>query len=155
LDRALIVAAINEDRPAASAEAGLNIAPAVADHEARIKVDPASLRGVDEHSGLGLAACASVCVVVRANNDLVERKRHEQSVVNAPDGFFGLCPASDIGLVRDDDELKAGPAQTVAGLLDTRKDLDLVQVAGRARDAVAYNRCVQYAVPVEEDCTSC
>lgn len=105
-----MVSTIEEDSPAPCAEAGFNIAPAVANHEARSKVDPASLRGVDEHSGFGLAACASVRVVVRAYDDLVKRKRHEQSVVNAPDSFFGLRPAGDVGLVRDDDELEAGRA---------------------------------------------
>jgi hypothetical protein len=134
-----MVSTIEENSSAACADAGLYVAPAIADHEARIEVDPASLGGVDEHSGLGLAACAPVRVVVRANDDLVERKRHDQSVVNAPDGLFGLRPAGDVRLVCDDDELEAGRAQTVAGLLDTWKDLDLVHVAGRAGDAVAHH----------------
>jgi hypothetical protein len=151
LDRALIVAAIYEDRLAACAQAGLNIAPAVADHEARIEVEPASLSRVKQHSGLGLAACASVDVVVRANEDFVERKRHEQSIVNAPEGFFGLRPASDVGLVRDDDELEAGRAQTIAGLLNAGEDLDFVHVPRWARDATSHDRAVQYAVTVEED----
>jgi hypothetical protein len=137
-----MVSTIEENSSAACADAGLHVAPAIADHEARIKVDPASLGGVKEHSGLGLAACASVRVVVRANDDLVERKRFEQRIVNAPDGLFGLRSAGDVGLVCDDDELEASRAQTVAGLLDTWKDLDLVHVVGRARDAVAHDRSV-------------
>ena len=64
----------------------------------------------------------------------------------------GLRPAGDVGLVRDDDELEAGLAQTAAGLLDAGEQLDLVHVAGRARDAVAHDRGVEHAVAVEEDC---
>jgi hypothetical protein len=147
-----MVSTIEEDSPAACAEAGLNIAPAVADHETRIKVDPASLRGVDEHSGLGLAACASVRVVVRTNDDLVEGKRHEQSVVNAPDGFFGLRSAGYVGLVRDDDEIEAGLPQTSACFPHAGEYLDLAHIPGRVRNAAAHDRGVQYAVPVEENC---
>ncbi len=46
---------------------------------------PESRRRVEEHPGLGLAAVAAVGVVVRADDDLVERKRCEQCVVDALD----------------------------------------------------------------------
>ena len=97
---------VQEDSPTTGSPAGLDVAPAITDHEARREVEPV-LGGVEQHPRLRLAAGALVGVVVRADDDLVEREELVQARVDPIDRLAGLRPTGDLRLVRDDDEREA------------------------------------------------
>jgi hypothetical protein len=72
LGRSLRIARVDEDRLAAGPPPRLDVAPAIADHDAVLEVDSPVVCGVEEEAGRGLAALAAIGVVVGAYADLVE-----------------------------------------------------------------------------------
>ena len=106
----LRVAAINENRPAAGGMAAIHVAPAVADHPALRKVNAEFARGAQQHARLRLAAIAVGQTLAGMITDFhaVKRQLPAHFSVDGFDQFQLDCAATDIRLVRGDDEQKAG-----------------------------------------------
>ena len=150
-DTGFAIPAVDESNTAARSPSGFHVSPAVADHEARLELDLPRGRRLDEETRLRLPAVTSVRVIVRADPDVVERNGTAQAAVVPLEGLSGQGSSSDLGLVRDDDEEKAGGSELPTGLRDTGEDLELALVSSRTRDAIAHVGSNEHAVAVEED----
>ncbi len=124
--------------------------PAVAHHDRSKQVDPPARGRVAEHPRPGLAALAAVGVVVRTDPDLVDRKPGEKLPVHGVENPARHPSTGEVGLIRHDDQHKAGRAEGVERLNDTGQDLELVEGAWRRRNAVAKDHAVDDAVAVQE-----
>ena len=86
----------------------IDIAPAVADHEAVCKIDIPFVCRVEEHAGFGFAAMAVVGIDVKAGFDVVAQRGIKQDAMHFIDGLPGLDAGPDVGLVGyDNDEQSA------------------------------------------------
>src|ERR1035438_7617578 len=64
LGRAFAITAVDPDGAATRGGAGIDVAPAVADHETCGQIDRALSSSLEQHAGVGLAAIAAVRVIV-------------------------------------------------------------------------------------------
>ena len=113
---------------ATSGKPGVDVAPAIADHEARREIDAAVACGVRRsRPGLGLRHAQCVGIVVKAGVDRVERQLALQPIVDRVDRRARLRATRHIGLVRDDDQLEAGGAELRERLGNAGQDLQLVR----------------------------
>src|SRR6266540_7510937 len=94
----LRIAMIDEKTGHAGALSGLDVAPAVADHERASQVDAVPAGRVEERPRLRLAAVA-VVAVVPADDDVVERQRGAELLVHRLDDLAALRAAGHVGLV--------------------------------------------------------
>src|ERR1700733_1768125 len=98
------VTVIDENRAATGAMAGFDIAPTVADDEARLEIDIPDARGLEQQPRLRLAAGAARRIVVRADADAVQLQKLLQAPVHLGDLFGRNQPACNIGLIGDQDQ---------------------------------------------------
>lgn len=145
------VTVVDENGLAAGGVAAIDVAPAIADHEAGSEVDVAFGGGAEEHAGRGLAEVGGGVAGVPGDFDAVERKFAEQESVHGFDGFAGLGAAADVGLIGGDDEEKAVLAQQAAGFGDAGEDDEIGERLGRKRFAGAHFGTVQHAIAIEEN----
>jgi len=131
----------------ASAFAGIDVSPAITDHDAAGDIINRRTR---EKPGLGLTTVTSVPVVVIANPELVDREVGRQRGVDGLDGLKPLRATCNVGLIGHDDEREPGGLQLPEGILHTRKDLERVDGIRRPRNAVADVDAIQDAIPVEK-----
>ena len=108
------VAEVDEGSAAAGGLARDDIAGAIADHDARRKVDPVVARSLAQHSGQRLAAVAGVVARVETDPDIVDRECGTELVVHLRDGLALDATGADVGLVRYDDQPEARVRQPVA-----------------------------------------
>src|SRR5215469_2928989 len=74
----LAVAVVQKNRLTTGALAGLDIAPAIPDHEARPEVDIPGLGGFEQQAWLRLAAIAARVIIVRTDTHIVELQEAAQ-----------------------------------------------------------------------------
>src|SRR6185312_13753990 len=122
----LVVAAVDEDGAAAGASAGLDVAPAVADHVAGRQVDRVGLGRLEQEAGVGLAPQAVVAVLV-ADQDGGDRHLGQEPVVHRLHHLAALGAAGDVGLIRGADEQEAGVTELPRRPDGAREDLELLQ----------------------------
>src|SRR5262249_12142712 len=87
---------------------GFSVLPLVADDEGMVQVQMPFEGGLDEQAGTRFAAGAMVRFVVRANEEVIHRKSAPQQVVHAVQLAAGLIATGETGLIRSDNEQKAG-----------------------------------------------
>jgi hypothetical protein len=141
---------VDQDGRAAGAAAGLDVLPAVADHEAGREVDAVPGRCLDEQARLGLPAIAAVAVVVEADQHVVQRQRGPQGRVDRIDHVSLLRPPRHVRLVGDPDEKQTGAFQSLQRAGDVGQHLQLGERGWRTGSAVFHDGAVQDAVAVEE-----
>lgn len=103
-----VIPAIEENRCASGCSASVDVAPAIADHEARAKIDAEFFGCCEERAGLWLAALAVVRIIVKARIDARDRETAREFVVHRLNAFAALCPASDVRLIGDDKKKRDG-----------------------------------------------
>src|SRR5271157_2935002 len=148
---ALAVSAVDPHRAAAGRLSGFDVAPAVADQKAAGQVRAETRSSFQYQPRLGLAAIASVAVVVRAYQNLVQRQLASQPRANRIHGFGGLCSARHIRLVRHDNQREAPPFQPLQRLRGARHNPHFGCGLRWIRFAVPYDGFVQHAVAVQKD----
>src|SRR4051812_14955586 len=146
-----MVPPIDKNGGASGALPGLHVAPSIADHEAVGERERAVAGGVLEHAGRWLAAAAPISIVMIADAEFVDRQQRRETRVHPIDHLALLRAARDVGLVGDDDEAESRVTQADQGVGHPRQHLELGLARRRIRLAVADERSVDYAVPVEED----
>jgi len=133
----------------------INIAPAIANEEALLQVDIQSCGRAQNHAGRWLPAFARLAVSgagVKTNFDRIEgRNGRAQLRVHRLDDLAGLSSAAHIRLIRDNHEKKTGRFQSGARRGRVRVKLELINMSGRKRTAVADHWPIEHAVPVQED----
>jgi hypothetical protein len=88
---------------------------------------------------------------VIANLHAVKGQFLDHLVMDRLNQRAGQRSASDVGLIRRDDEQKAGTFESGAGLGDARQDLEFCEASWRIGFTVANQRAVDDAVAVQED----
>jgi hypothetical protein len=96
--------AVDVDGSAPCSSAGLHVSPAIAHHEAATQIEPEIVSGVEEESGSGLTATASVGVVVKTDVDGRYRKLPAQLPVDFVDHLSALLSPRDVRLVCHDNQ---------------------------------------------------
>ena len=84
--------------------AGVDVAPAIAHHKTAGEIDMVFALGLQQQTGLGLAASAMIRIVMITDEDIVDRQRSRERLMNALNGFASLAAARNIGLVGDDEQ---------------------------------------------------
>ena len=147
-----IIAVIDEDRPAAGFHAAINVAPAVADHPALREIDAEFVCGVKQHARRRFAKIARDALPgIVADLDAIDWQRRAHFPVHRLDDLARLCAASDIGLVRGDDEEEACCLQLRARVRDAGQEFKILHARGRVRLAVTDNGTIDDAIAIEED----
>src|SRR5579883_151493 len=148
---ALPITEIEKYSTASGLRAGVNVAPAVADHEAGGEIDIEIARRGLEHPRFRLAALAGIGAVMIADVDRVERHGSSQDGMNLFEGFAALSPAGEIGLVGDDNQQESRLAKPHESRPGARRDAELRYRARWIRLPIPNQGCIQDSIPIEED----
>ena len=129
------------------------IAPAVTNHPTLRQINVQFARRAEQHAGLRLAAVAVGFTLswMKTNLHAVNGKLLHQVRVNIFHEFLFQGAASDIRLIRRNDQQKFGGFQFRAGVGNFGKDFKFIQASRRKRFAVAFQRAVDYAIAVKEN----
>lgn len=139
-----------ENGNAAGIVGGFGVLPFLANNEAAVEVEIVFEFGFANEAGLGFAAGAIVHLVVRAHEDVVERKLLAQDDVHEVEFAPGEVAAGDSGLVRDGQKQEAGGLQLLEGSKRRRVDVKVVQSAGTDLLAAFDTGQIQNAISFEE-----
>ena len=147
------IAAINEKGLAAGGMAAIHIAPAVAHHPALGEVNAEFARGTKQHAGFRLAAIAVGHALAGVETDFhpVNGQLCQHVRVDFFNDFLLQSATTNIGLVRGDDEQKAGGLQLRAGGRNFRQNFKFSQARRRIRAGVAFQSPIDDAVAVEKN----
>ncbi len=129
---------------------GSGVLPFVADDEGMFEVNVPFEGGFGEQAGLGLAAGAIVGFVMRADEDVVERKAAAEKIVHAVEFAAGEGAVGKAGLVGGGDEHETGGFEIFEERQGVLVDLEFVQRAGADLVVTLGGRQVQNAVPLDE-----
>lgn len=155
LSQRFAVIAIDKDRAATGGVRAIDVAPAIADQKAAGEIDAVSLRRAQQHAGLRFSAIARIamtCPGMKTNFDSVQRGHSRaQRGVHRFDRLTILRSATNVRLVRHDDQKKPGLFKLPAVFSDVGIKLELAKVRGRKRKPVADHRAVENAVAIEKD----
>src|ERR1051326_1164922 len=144
------VAVVDEERFAAGALAGFDVAPPVPDHVRAREIDLMALRGIEQAARTWLAAGAGLGIVVIADEEFVDRELTREFLVDLLDlGAFGRS-ARDVRLVRDDDQHVAGIAEAQQRVAGVGQHLDLRRRLRRKRLPVANDGAVDHAIAIKK-----
>lgn len=144
---AFVVIAFDEHGATAGALAGLDVAPAIAHHEAAREVVD---RRRSQQTRLGLPAVARIRIVVIADANFIERQAPAQFAVDGVDRRPGLRSPSDIRLVGDDDQSEPGVSQPPQGGSGFGVDGQLVDAGGRIRFAGPHDGFVEDTISIQK-----
>jgi hypothetical protein len=147
--------AIEKDRSAAGCPAGVDISPAISHKERTGEVDTIPLLCLDYQPGRGLAALAAVAVVVRADEEVVEREGLPHDVVHRLNRAQRLRTASDVRLIGDDEQQESEFLQASEAAGGAIHDFQFRERRRRVRLTVAYDRAIQDSIAIEENRAGC
>jgi len=152
----LRVAAINENGFAAGSVAAIHIAPAVADHPALRKVNAEFARSLKQHPRLGLATftIGQDFARMKTNFHAVNRQLRRHVRVDFFDNFLGERAPANIRLIRGNDEQKTSGLQLGTRGGNFGQNFKLSQTRRRIWLAVTFQRAIDDAVAVEENCAA-
>ena len=85
------IAVVDPDRRAPGVRSGVDVAPAVANHEAMRHVDIVFLRRAQQQTWSRLPAVASIGIIVRADEEVIQRKSFPQCLMDRVHRSRGLC----------------------------------------------------------------
>ena len=88
-----------QQRSAAGDAGGFGILPLVADDEGVIQIEMPFEPGFDQQAGFGFATGATIGLIVRADQDIIQSKSFAQQVVHPIQFAAGLVAALQAGLV--------------------------------------------------------
>jgi len=133
--------------------AAIHISPAIANHPAFRQINVQFARGAQQHARLRLAAVAIGQTLARVKTNLhaVNGKLLDQMRVNCFHEFLFQGAASDIRLVRRNDQQKSGGFQFRAGAGNFGKEFKFIQVSRREWLAVAFQRAVDDTVAIQKN----
>jgi hypothetical protein len=155
----LAVPVIDENGAATGGMGAIYVAPAIADHPARGKLDVESRRGALKHARLGLAALtrlAMLCTRVKTNFKTIEDwDQFRQPLINGLNKLACLFSPPDVGLVGDDDEAESSLLELLAARDGIRRKLQLFRRVRRIGHSISDNGLIKDAVPIQEDATVC
>src|SRR5580700_4936942 len=100
----LAVAVIDQNGLATRGVAGIDVAPAISHEVAPREINIVLALGLQQESGLGLAASAMVRIIMIADEDGVDRQRSREPLMDGFDGLTRLRAARNIRLVGNDEE---------------------------------------------------
>jgi len=98
----------NEDRPAPCPAPGLDVAPAVAHHEAGAEIDAVLAGTLEEQSRSGFAAIAAIAVLMATHQQVVQRQSGAHRGIDVVQRLTAEQPSRDFGLIRHTDEQEPG-----------------------------------------------
>ena len=147
------ITVVDQNRGNPRRTAGIDVAPAVADHEAAREIDAQFALGAEQHAGLRLATVAFRRAFAGVITDFhaIDGERPPHVVVNRLDGFLLGRAAANVRLVGGDDEEEASPLQLPARLGDAGKNLKLSEARRRVGFSIAGQGAVDNAVAIEEN----
>jgi hypothetical protein len=152
IGRALGPVAVDQEGADTGVGAGVDIAPAVADHETLGEIDVVLRGGIQKEAWLRFAAAAVVWVVVPADADVVEhREGGAEGSVDGIDRGARDFAAGDVGLVGDNDEEVAGILEASEGGRGLGINVEIGEGGGRNGFAVVDDGFVEDAIAIEED----
>lgn len=102
---------LDEEGGATSGARGFGVRPLVANDEGTVQAQLPFEGRLDEQAGFGFAAGASVGFIMRADEDVIERKGAAQQVVHPVQLAAGLIATRQAGLIGGGDEQEAGCLQ--------------------------------------------
>src|SRR6266446_4588404 len=119
------VTAINEYSHAPRRDPAIDVAPAVADHEAPRQVNLHLSRGVQQHPRRGLYEIRGLIPSIITDLDPIDRKGVAYMPVHLFNNRLALRPAPHVGLIGGDDEEKLCFLQKPAHFVDLRQEFEL------------------------------
>ena len=99
-----LIMPVDQNRPAVSRCAGVDITPPVADQKTASQIDPVFACRIQHQSRLGLATGTRVSVVVPTGSNFIDRECCGQEAMNGLHGLPTLQAAGYIWLVGDDNQ---------------------------------------------------
>ena len=100
----LPVVVIDQNCFATRGVAGIDVAPAISHEETSREIDVVLALGLEQKSRPGLAASAIIRIIMVTDEDIVDRQRRGQRLMDGFDGLACVGAAGDIGLVGNDEE---------------------------------------------------
>ena len=153
LAQRFVVGVIDQHGGAAGGVTAIDVAPAVAHHEALREVNAQLLRGALQHPGLRLATIAIGRAFARMITNLhaIQGQLTAHVRVERFDEGLRNRAAPDIGLIGGDDEEESGVLQLSTSLSHSGKNLELRETGRWVWLVVANKRAIDDAVAVEEN----
>jgi hypothetical protein len=124
---ALGVVTVDENRPAASAATGFNIAPPISDHHTPVERDAPAIGSTQQKAWSGLPAAAPVLVVMGADQNVIDLNPTEELFVQGGNIIERHGSSRHVGLVRHDEQRETRFAQQPASFRDAIQDLHFVR----------------------------
>jgi hypothetical protein len=145
------VAAINPYRGAPGRLARFDIPPPIPDEITRAQIQPILGRSLQKQARFGLPAEAGIPVIVIANEEIVDRERHPERLVDAFHYGALLGSARHIRLVGHDQQKKSLGFQCSQGFRHVRQDFQFVHTGRRVWLPLADNGAIQDSVAIEKN----
>ncbi len=111
-----------------------------------------SRAGLQEQPWLRFSAGTVIAVVVKAREYGIEIQLALEACMNAVNERPGGGASSDVRLVGNDHEAVAVRFQRAQSMQDIRENLEIVEAGRRMRDSIAYERAIDDAVSIQENC---
>jgi hypothetical protein len=147
----LLKAIIDEDSQTPRGAAGLDVAPAVTDQIAALKIDRAFRSSLKDHPGLRLTTGAAVGIGMETDLDIVDREFAANACVHGLDYSPRGQPSCNVGLIGDHHDDKSLLLEARNGLRDTGQELELAEARGGNGTSVAEEIGVYHSIPVKKD----
>jgi hypothetical protein len=130
---------IDQNGVAAGDVAGTDVAPAVAHHVRRCKVDVPARHGLFDHAGLRLVARTAVISAVRTEVDVVQGDRGAHLAVHLFEVSGIELAVRELRLVREDDADEAGIPQALHLRAGLRHEHEVLNAGRGVRGAVPHD----------------
>jgi hypothetical protein len=107
----LSVPSVDQHGTASGTMPSVHVAPPVSHHETPLQIKPVLGCRSQQQTGARLAAPAAVCVIVRANTQIIYLDLPSEPSMNRVNDLLRLTPSSKVWLIRNHTKEKSGGPQ--------------------------------------------